>query len=514
MSVRLSMRARSFFCLLMSGVLPAAAAIERVEVNHDHVRRLAAERAREPYRSTANDLPKGLAGLSRMEELGIRFRSGEQIWGGAGLPFDLELIHRGPLRPEAMTVREFSATHEQTIPFSKNFFDYGDASRVGWLRSSLNFSGVRVRAAIHRPDALEEWMTFFAGAWRTIGSGQVPGAWAKGLMVDTGVTGQTEEMPLFTDVWLGKPEPGARRLTVHALLDTPSLTGAYQFQITPGPVTVAEVRAELYFRKEVALVGFAPLTTSFWYGENTPRPPGLLWPERHDSDGLLVRNRGQAPLWRPLGNPVGVQRSELATEALEGFGLMQRDRDPAHYQDLDMPYHQKSSVWIEPIGRWGAGSVRLIELPNPQGADRNVIAFWTPAAQPDISRPVSIAYRVIWGGEPDAARTSEPLAKVVSTRSGVLPGAAGEGAGRARLFWVDFQGEAAAGLQDSEVSAQVGARNARVLAHRLMRNPALPGWRVEIEVEADEGARLVELSCQLRRGYEALSESWTSPWTP
>lgn len=511
MSVRRIIQARCFLCVLLSGVLPAAAAIERVEVNFDHVRRLAADRAREPYGSAAGELPKGLAELSRMEELGIRFRPGQEIWGGAGLPFNLELIHRGPLRPEAMAVREFSATHEQTIPFSKSFFDYGDAGRVGWLRSSLNFAGVRVRAPIHRPDAFDEWLTFFAGVWRTIGSGQVPGVWAKGLAVDTGVPGATEETPLFTDVWLGKPEPGAARLTVYALLDTPSLTGAYQFVITPGPRTVVDVRLELYFRKAVSVVGFAPLTTSFWYGENTARPQGLLWPERHDSDGLLVRNRGQAPLWRPLGNPAGVQRSELTSEALEGFGLMQRDRDPAHYQDLDTAYHQKASAWIEPVGDWGAGSVRLIELPNPRGADRNVIAFWVPAVQPDITRPVPMAYRVTWG-DPNTG-TEGALARVVSTRSGVLPGD-GERPGRARLFWVDFQGRSAAGLQDSEVSAQVDARNGRVLAHRLVRNPSLPGWRVEIEVEADEGARLVELSCQLRRGYEVLSESWTSPWTP
>ncbi len=511
MSVRRLALVRCFLCVSLFGVLPAAAAIERVEVNFDHVRRLAAERAREPYRSTSGDLPKGLAKLTRMEELGIRFRPGGEIWGGDGLPFNLELLHRGPLRPEAMTVREFSATHEQTIPFSKNFFEYGDAGRVGWLRSSLNFAGVRVRAAINRPDAYDEWLTFVAGAWRAIGSGQAPGAWAKGLAVDAGVPGITEESPLFTDVWLGKPEPGARRLTVYALLDTPSLTGAYQFHVTPGARTTAEVRVELYFRKNVAQVGFAPLTTSFWYGENTPRPPGLLWPERHDSDGLLVRTRGQAPLWRPLGNPAGVQRSELTVPALEGFGLLQRDRDPAHYQDLDVAFHQKPSVWIEPVGNWGAGSVRLIELPNPRGADRNIIAFWVPAAPPDITRPVPIAYRVTWG-EPEAAAYAR-LARVVSTRSGVPPGA-GEAGGRVRLFWVDFQGEAVAGLQDPEVTAHVDARYGRVLAHRLVRNPGLPGWRVEIEVEADEGARLVELSCQLRRGYEALSESWTTPWIP
>lgn len=500
------------FVLAFAGAVRAGAAIERVEVNFDHVRGLAAERARSPYRASAGDLPKGLAGLSRMEEMGIRFRPESALWGNAGLPFSLQLVHRGPMRREAMVVREFSATHQQTIPFSKDFFDYGDAGRLGWLRSSLNYAGVRVQTAISRPDAIEEWLTFLAGSWRAIGSGQAPGAWSRGLVVDAGVPGLTEEMPLFTDVWLGKPEPGDRRLRAYALLDSPGLTGAYQFVITPGRTTVAEVRLELYFRRQVTLVGFAPLVSSFWYGENTVRPAGVLWPERHDSDGLLVQVRDQAPVWRPLGNPSGVRRSELQVERLARFGLMQRDRNPAHYQDLETAYQAKPSVWVEPVGDWGKGSVRLVELPNPHGTDFNVQVFWVPEREPDTDRPLALAYRISWG-EPEPGEPAG-LARVVATRSGVMPGAERREDARTRLFWVDFAGDMVTGLQATDMSVQADARNGRIAGHRLVRNPDLPGWRVEIEVEADEGARLVELSCQLRRGYEVLSEGWNSTWIP
>src|SRR5690606_6811550 len=260
------------------------------------------------------------------------------------------------------------------------------------------------------------------------------------------------------------------------------------------------------------LVGFAPLVSSFWYGENTVRPAGVLWPERHDSDGLLVQVRDQAPVWRPLGNPSGVRRSELQVERLARFGLMQRDRNPAHYQDLETAYQAKPSVWVEPVGDWGKGSVRLVELPNPQGTDFNVQVFWVPERAPDAGRPLALAYRIGWG-EPEPGE-SAGLARVVATRSGEMPGAEKREDARTRLFWVDFAGDLVTGLQAADMSVQADARNGRIVGHRLVRNPDLPGWRVEIEVEADEGARLVELSCQLRRGYEVLSEGWNSTWIP
>lgn len=488
------------------------AAIERMEITFERVRAMAAERAAQPYRTGSAELPKGLADLTRIEELGIRFRPGQEIWGNSGLPFCLELIHRGPLRPDMMEINEFSPTHVQTIPFSKAFFDYADVDRLGWLRSSLNYAGVKVKATIHRPDRLDDWVVFLAGSWRSIGQGQSPGVWSRGLVVDAGVSGLTEEVARFTDVWLAKPDPGTRVLTAYALLDAPSVTGAYQLIIDPGRNTVADIRGELHFRKPVTVIGIAPLVSSFWFGENTSRPSGVLWPERHDSDGLWVQLQGQAPFWRPLGNPAGVQRSQLPADKLERFGLMQRDRDPAHYQDLGTAYETKPSVWVEPTGEWGPGAIRLIEFPNPQGTDRNIMAFWVPSLPIDYSKPFAFSYRISWGEPPAPAGT---LAKVAGTRVGVPPALEGDDpARRARLFWVDFQGKAAAALPEAEVSVQLDARNGRIVGHRLLRNPSLPGWRVEIEAEAAPDARLVELSCQLRRGYEVLSESWNSPWIP
>ena len=59
-------------------------------------------------------------------------------------------------------------------------------------------------------------------------------------------------------------------------------------------------------------------------------------------------------LWRPLINPSGCSSPVVrACAALRGFGLMQRDRDFASYEDLEARYERRPSAWVEPIGRLG-----------------------------------------------------------------------------------------------------------------------------------------------------------------
>ena len=65
-----------------------------------------------------------------------------------------------------------------------------------------------------------------------------------------------EEFPYFTDFWLVRPAPEQRTLTIYALLDSPSVAGAYRFEMRPGATTVVEVTATLYPRKSVDKLGW------------------------------------------------------------------------------------------------------------------------------------------------------------------------------------------------------------------------------------------------------------------
>ena len=58
---------------------------------------------------------------------------------------------------------------------------------------------------------------------------------------------------------------------------------------------------------------------------------------------------------------------------------MQRDRDFDHYQDDGVFYDRRPSLWVEPLGDWGAGAVQLVEIPTDDEIHDNIVAFWVPA---------------------------------------------------------------------------------------------------------------------------------------
>ena len=63
----------------------------------------------------------------------------------------------------------------------------------------------------------------------------------------------------------------------------------------------------------------------------------------------------------------------------KGYGLMQRDREFDHYLDVEAHYHQRPSLWVEPIGKWGKGAVELVEIPTDSETNDNVVAYWISA---------------------------------------------------------------------------------------------------------------------------------------
>ena len=159
------------------------------------------------------------------------------------------------------------------------------------------------------------------------------------------------------------------------MLSSPSATGAYTFLLTPGATTRVEVRATLFFRSEIENVGIAPMSSMFWFGEASQNRYGDFRPEVHDSDGLLVAPHANTRIWRPLSNPTELRRTDFETSpSLAGYGLMQRDRELRDYEDLEALYNLRPSLWVEPVGRWPAGRIRLVEIPTDSEFGDNIIA--------------------------------------------------------------------------------------------------------------------------------------------
>lgn len=504
-------------CALAAGLFataPARAAIEKLEVTFDYVKQQAAERASAAYKEPDRALPERLAKLNYDEIRDIRFKPDQALWRSEDLPFHLHLFHRTSAVREQVAIREFSATHVQTIPFIRDFFDYGKLANLGWLRSSLGYSGFRVHYPLNRPDIFDELIVFHGASYfRALGAGQIYGLSARGLALNSGVPGKREEFPVFTDFWIGKPRPGAKSLVVYALLDSENAAGAYEFTIRPGRPTVIDVRCELYPRAALELPGLAPLTSMFWFGKNSDRPSDDPRPQVHDSDGLLLHAADGAHLWRPLQNPRAILNTDLRVVKPTRFGLIQRERAISAYEDFEARYHERPSCWIEPVGDWGGGSVRLVELPTRDEYGDNIVAYWVPDQKPQPGQPFSFAYRMTWSLDQPG---DDNLARAVSTRYGGLPGG-----GWGRLFWIDFAG-ADIGQRNPETLAadvRIMGPGARIRHQTIIRHPGIDGWRVALQLEGTDAPpdglpapRPVEVQVQLRDGYQTVSETWCYTW--
>jgi glucans biosynthesis protein len=472
----------------------------------DDVRAQAQALAAQPYVAPAENIPDWMKALDYTSHRAIRFDPAHAVWNDAKQPFTVQFFHPGWLFKAPVKINEVNAGLARPIDFSRGFYDYGKL-KVGPIPPDLGFAGLRIHYPLVHPG---DELAVFLGAsyFRSVGKGLHYGLSARGLAINTGEEGP-EEFPRFEEFWLERPAGGAVAVTLYALLNGPSVTGAYRFTIRPGDDTVMEVKAALFFRTAPKVVGLAPLTSMFQHGENTGWSRDDFRPEVHDSDGLLMNTGADEWLWRPLTNPKGVSVASFQDQSPRGFGLLQRDRDFTHYDDDEANYHQRPSAWVEPVGDWGPGAVRLLAFHTPDETNDNIVACWVPAQLPPPGQPLEYAYRLHWmsslAGKP-------PGGYVVSTREGVVLDHP-----ERRRFVLDFDGVAPQRNgkgRDIRVDLTVGAGASVVPAPGIRWIAQLQRWRVAFELVPDGSGKPVELRCFLREGDDILTETWSNLWNP
>ncbi|MBZ4421983.1 glucan biosynthesis protein [Myxococcus sp. RHSTA-1-4] len=464
------------------------------------------ERARalaaRPYEEPRRTLPEAYARLSYDAYRDIRYRNDKALFREAGLPFQAQFFHPGFLYPEPVRVNVVAGGRAEPVRFSPELYTYGSLVPAPPLEKADGFAGLRLTHPLNRADHFDEVLSFLGASYfRALGKGNVYGLSARGVAIDTALP-RPEEFPSFRELWLERPAPGADRVVVHALLDGPSVTGAYRFTVIPGVRTVMEVEATLFARKAVEQLGVAPLTSMYLFGENDRGTYDEFRPEVHDSDGLFVWTWDGEQLWRPLQNPERLNVSSFRARGLRAFGLLQRDTAFSSYEDLEARYELRPSAWVEPVGDWGPGSVRLVEIPTPQEVHDNIVAFWVPDAPLTPGAPLRVAYRLHWGSQaPWAAAGSFVTATRVA--AGDTPGA--------RRFVLDFSRPATEG--DAPVEAVITASKGQVLRTTVRRHEPSGGWRATFELLPD-GNTPTELRAYLKCGSETLTETWSYLWTP
>ena len=463
--------------------------------------------AKAPYAPPPTDLPDTLHDLNYVQYRDIYFRSDAALWKGGNLPFLVEFFHRGFYFKERIGVSIVDGGQARHVIYSPRLFGFGKHVPRPLPTEDIGFAGLRLSTDIARDDANFGEFVVFQGAsyFRSLGIGQTYGISARGLAVKT-ASPDGEEFPLFRDFWVERPMPEGKDIVVHALLDSPSVAGAYHFRIRPGKETVMEITAKLIPRVDLAEVGLAPGTSMFFFDANGRVDVDDYRPEVHDSDGLLMMNGAGERLWRPLANPRDLQVSAFQDSNPVGFGLMQRNRDPDSYQDFEAHYQDRPSLWVEPIGAWGPGAINLIEIPTDAEIHDNIVAYWRPKDPIKAGSEFDFAYRLHWGNGP---AIEAGTVVVDRTRRGR---AFSDGPTPTRLFVIDYRMPAGGPPSDKLPEAAVTASAGTISGATVSRNAEIDGWRLTFKLDPGN-AGLVEIRAALTFADSRPVETWVYRWT-
>jgi len=506
---------------LFAGVLPGDAVSDQPEANEAYtpfsaawLDRHARDLAKTPFRSGELAADNPLRQLDYDDYRGINFKPESAVWREDERPFQLQMFHPGFLANAPVTINLVEDGQARVLPFTTDAFTYGaDLDSVD-PEDAGGYAGFRVHHPINTDARMEEFLVFLGASYfRSVAKGQFYGLSARGLAINTAVPG-AEEFPRFSEFWIETPDRRTDELVIHALLDSPSLTGAYHFRVRPGSTTVMDVEAALFPRIDIERVGIAPLTSMFLFDASGHRGFDDFRRAVHDSDGLLIRKADGETLWRPLSNPTSLQVSSFGKRRLLGFGLLQRHRDFADFEDAEARYDKRPSLWIEPVGDWGEGEVVLVEIPSLSETNDNIVAFWQPSAGLSKQKEYRYAYRMHWGL--GAAAAPQP-GRVVETASGTP--AFGDTEKKEREFVIDFSdGNSIAGLTSNPyadpnpvtIHSWSSAGELSHISGTLVE--ATGNYRVYLRLDTRD-IELAELRVALAVDGRPWGETWLYRWT-
>lgn len=473
------------------------------------VEQLAQELSRQDFQAPTKI--KGAENLSYDDYRMIRFRPDKALWHGSSL-FEMHFFHTGFLFQNSVNVFVVNNGIAKEIQYSREMFDVDpQVSKKLPADANNNFAGIKFVYPLHKADTKDDVAVFLGASYfRMLGRGDHFGLSARGLAVDTAEP-EGEEFPSFTKFWVIKPGENDSFLTLFALLESPSISGAYRFVIRPAQQTTIDVTATLYPRNSSKKIGIAPLTSMYLRGESDARGTDDFRPEVHDSDALLIHT-GSAGEWlfRPLiHRHEGVRITRFLDIDPRGFGLIQRDRLYDNYLDLETHYEERPDFWIKPLGKWGAGSVELVEIPSSYETNDNIVAYWV--ANEPRQTPFNLAYRITAG----RAFVKSELAEVKRTMMHTVEASQFGGdreTSEARRYVIDFSSKELQSLgEDQPVHPEISLSNGSFQNLTIEKNLDGGDWRVTfVAIREKESSTDMRLSLNLHGNR--LSETWLYLW--
>ncbi|MCU0826202.1 MAG: glucan biosynthesis protein [Tabrizicola sp.] len=431
---------------------------------------------------------------------GIWFDTRHTLFRGKPGAVQAEFFPAGLYFPHKIGLNAVEGGQARPIVFELRTFDTTD--RFPKLpEEGTGFAGFRLLGELVAEDRFQEYAVFQGASYfRAIGRELAYGISARGLALNTAADGP-EEFPVFRDFWIEAAEPGAPTVTVHALMDSPSVAGAFTFRISKGETTVMEVASHLFPRVDLPTAGIAPGTSMFLFSDINRTRFDDFREAVHDSDGLLMLNGAGELLWRPLTNPAAVEVSAFSDRTPLGFGLMQRARAPGDYNDLVAHYERRPSLWVEPLGDWGPGAVMLVEIPTDKEINDNIVAFWRPAEPLKAGQEHRFDYRLHWAAHAPVEGLAAP---VTHSRTGARVFEDG------RIFTIDYAAHPALGSDPADIEARVSTNQGEIASPLLQQNPATGGMRLDFTLKGEVSR--AELRAELWRAGRPVAEVWLNRW--
>jgi glucans biosynthesis protein len=482
----------------------------------DELAKEAQTAAAHPY-GPENRLPQGVLNRIDYDAHGkIKFNTDYALFrdGPGRYPvtfFHLGNFFRNPVRMYVLSAPGTAAVAHEIL-YDQSYFNMPADSPARELPKDAGFAGFRFQesrtAGPPKPDwRTNDWVAFLGASYfRAIGELYQYGLSARGVAIDVAAADRPEEFPNFTRFYFEPPADRANEVTIYAMLDGPSITGAYRFVMHREKTVVMEIEARLFLRRDISRLGIAPLTSMYWYSETT-KPTAIDWrPEIHDSDGLAMWTGRGEHIWRPLNDTERPVASSFSDKTPRGFGLLQRDRVFDHYLD-GVRYDLRPSLWVEPLGDWGEGAVELIEIPTGDEINDNIVAMWTPKQPAKAGSSFSLRYRLHWNAD-------EPyptdLARCVATRlgRGGQPGQAHPTG--VRKMVVEFLGGPLASLPfgiEPEPVLHASTGTFSNVSTEAVPDGVAGHWRAKFDFTPD-GGEVAEIRLFLRNGDQTLSETW------
>ena len=445
-------------------------------------------------------MPEAFAKLTYEQYVSIKSRPGTAIWLNEATGFALEPLHRGSALSTPMRINLVENGVARQLIYDAAAFDFGGLD-IKPPADDIGFSGFRVLQPRESGELMDAAIFQGYSFFRAMARGQNFGTVARALAIRT-ADPSGEELPVLRSVWIERPSLASNALVIHALLDSESASGAFRFTLRPGDATIMDTECTLFARGKVESFGLGAMQATSLLGPMDRHKFDDVRPEVAEVSGLQMLTGKGEWLWRPVSNREALQISWFVDENPKGFGLIQRQRRPDLFLDDDQRWELRPSLWIEPIGDWGAGAVQLLEIPSESEINDNIVAYWRPRAALAAGTEQSFAYRQFWCWSPPI---HPPLAVALLSRSGK--------AGKRRRFVVEFSGEILGDLQrTAELQPRLSVGPGTITAMRGFLSREARTFRVVFDL--DPGSEtLCELRLLLEAGGKPISETWIYRWT-